>query len=185
MIKEIVSDPTLFSLIKQECSENGICVEICSDLMRDDDINDDLMSILKIDDYYNSRVMHSPPPSVDCLIVVKKDDTNYGLVLIELRNVKSVDSVKPKMIRPKFDTAVNVFLKTDFSHIFENERFGISFFKLWLVTNPYRWPAMSKEVYDTKVKGSALEVYQSQKPFRFRNKVALIQHKMPGSMVCL
>jgi len=53
-------------------------------------LHEDKFIVLKIDSYYNSLGLPKPPPSVDCLIIVKCD-TNicYDFYLVELKNIGS------------------------------------------------------------------------------------------------
>ena len=148
-------------------------------------LREDIIKILKVDKYYCSSRIHNPPRSIDCLIIIKTGENQFGLTLIELKNVSNARDLQPKDIRPKFDTTINDFLSLRFSEIFLNNHYQISYFRLWLVTDPYHWPPMSIEQYKKKLKGTVLELYLSDKPYQFGNKVALIEHKPPNTEVCL
>lgn len=185
MIDAVVSNPELFSLLRATCDDNNICVQICDDLLEGGSLREEVIKIIKIDEYYNSTKMHNPPPSIDCLIIIKTGENQFGLTLIELKNVSSAKYIKPSLIRPKFDTTIQDFLSSRFAEVFMNPLYQIAYFELWLVTNPYRWPPLSEDQYHKKVKGTALELYLSEKPYKFRDKIALIIHKPPDTEICL
>jgi hypothetical protein len=184
MFDAIITEPDLFPILRETCEENNICVKICDDLMENGELKENLIKILKVDGYYNSKNMHNPPPSIDCLIIIKTGENKFGLTLIELKNVSSPKGLNRKNIRSKFNTAINDFLSQLFSNIFLNDDYEISYFRLWLVTNPYRWPPMSEEQFSKKVKGTALDLFLSEKPYKFRGKIATIKHKPPNIEVC-
>ncbi len=186
MLDAIIMEPELFSILRSACKDNEICVKVCENLQDENgDLREDLIQILKVDEYFNSKWMHNPPPSIDCLIIVKTGHNQFGLTLVELKNVSSAKMLKPKDIRPKFDTTIKHFLSEIFAPIFLNTDYSIAYFRLWLVTNPYRWPPMTEEQYRKKLKGTVLEMYLSDKPYRFRNLTALIEHKPPNTEVCI
>lgn len=184
MINRILETEELFQITRSTCEENGICVNICDNLMIDDQLDSSKIIILKIDKYYNSSLMHNPPPSVDCLVIIKYGENEFGLTLVELKNVSNARDIRPNTIRPKFVTVLDDFLTIRFSSIFSEHAYNLSYLKLWLVTNPYKWPVMTNEQYEKKLKGTVLELYLSQKPLRFRNKVSMIEHKPPFVEIC-
>ena len=185
MFDLIICHSELSGILRRSCDENKICVEICDKLLSNDDLNDDLIQILKIDDYYSSRRMHNPPPSIDCLVILKTAENEFGLILIELRDVTGTSLVKPKDMLEKYKTTINNFMLDEFSSIFCNDNFTISFLKLWLITNPFKIPHLSDNQYNKKVKGTVLEQYNSIKPLKFKNKIALIEPKPPWQEICI
>lgn len=185
MIDLIMCHPELSGILRRSCDENNICIEICDELLVGDDLNDDLIQILKVDEYYSSKNMHNPPPSIDCLIILKTGENEFGFILVELRNVKGTALIKPKEIIGKYKTTVERFMLDEFSSIFCDDMFTVSFFKLWLVTNPFKIPNLSDEQYERKIKGTVLEQYNSVKPLRFKNKVAIIEPMAPWTEICI
>ena len=185
MINKIIADSELFAICRCTCEENGVGVQICGKLLNNKELKDDLISILKVDGYYHSKQMHNPPASIDCLIVVRTGQQEFGLTLVELRNVSTARDLKPTVIRPKFDTTIDRFLSSDFGYVFLCSEYEISSFQLWLVTNPYGWPHMPEDQYRSKVRGTVLEMYLSDKPYRFRGRIASITHKRPNPEICL
>ena len=188
MLDAIITEHDLFGITRSGCHENDICIHICEELLDNDgNIKEELIKILKIDEYYSSKKMKDKTPkSIDCLIVMKTGEKQFGLTLVELKNVSGSRDLHPRKIRPKFDTTINDFLSGKFSHIFLNEQYNISHFRLWLVTNPYRWPPnLSEDEYRKKVKSTVLEMYLFEKPYKFKNHIALIEHKPPSTEVCI
>lgn len=181
MFDEIYNNTELFSIRRNECSENGISVDFCEEIIHkyDDDV-----IILKIDEFYSSKRMNNPPPSIDCLIIIKNDDCSYRLVLIELRNVSSTKSITPSEIIPKFKTTIDDFLCSKFANIFLNESFNVSSFECYLVSDPLKLKGITQEIYEKKIKGTVYEAYALQKPFKFRKKAALVQVKIPNLRLC-
>lgn len=113
MFNKIQGNDVLYELITVYCSENSI--EVCLS----EDIEEDRILIIKPDLYYNSSRMHNPPPSIDCIIIIKcKDNLKYSMNLIELRDIKSPNGFDSKNIVEKFDTVINSFLQDIFSEIF-------------------------------------------------------------------
>nr|VFK40471.1 MAG: hypothetical protein BECKTC1821E_GA0114239_100762 [Candidatus Kentron sp. TC] len=188
MFDEIINCPELSGLLRQTCEENDVCVTVCDELIGDDGLlRHDLINILKVDKYYSSSKMHNPPASIDCLIIIKTGDREFGLTLVELKGVSDARGLIPRKIKPKFDTTVCEFLSGRFTDIFERSDFTISYFHLWLVTDPYKWLSMSEGEYRKKVKGTVLEMYLlggRSLQYQFRGRVATIKHMLPGQQVC-
>nr|VFJ78114.1 MAG: hypothetical protein BECKFW1821C_GA0114237_11672 [Candidatus Kentron sp. FW] len=165
MLDKITNHPELFGLLRQRCQENDIGVRICDELMDNGQLREGAIRILEVDAYYHSKNMHNPPPAIDCLIIIKTGEAQFGLTLVELKNVSSgrKADLKPRAIRPKFDTVIQDFLSEEFAPIFLDENIRISHLRLWLVTDPYRWPPMSEEEYRKKLKNVALRSFNFRK----------------------
>nr|VFJ87930.1 MAG: hypothetical protein BECKLFY1418B_GA0070995_100846 [Candidatus Kentron sp. LFY] len=147
MFDEITNHPDLCGLLRQTCEEMGIGVKVCDELMENGDLRQDRINILKIDAYFSTKRMREPSKSIDCLIIIKTGEREFGLTLVELKAVSSARRLTPREIKPKFDTTIKEFLSKQFANIFMNPGIGISYFRLWLVTNPYDWPPMPDEKY--------------------------------------
>ncbi|VFM95240.1 MAG: hypothetical protein BECKG1743D_GA0114223_101573 [Candidatus Kentron sp. G] len=185
MFDEIINCSELSGLLRQTCEENGVCVTVCDELIDNGLLRHDLIRILKIDTYYSSRIMHNPQASIDCLIIIKTGDREFGLTLVELKGVSNARGLTPKRIKPKFDTTVCEFLSGRFTDIFERSDFAISYFRLWLVANPYGYPP---ERYRRKIKDTVLGMYLTGKKslqYEFRGHKAIIEPMPPGQQVCL
>jgi len=134
MFEEILNNTELFALHRETCEENDIHVELSEKL------TDDKYIILKIDAFYStSNNMPKPPPSPDCLIIVKCDSNEcYDFYLVELKNIKSSSGFKIKNIRQKFTTVIDDFLGKRFAQIFLNPKYCINNFEMYFVSDPYK-----------------------------------------------
>lgn len=178
MFDEIIQNDELYGLIKSECSENRIFVEFDEQLEKDDD----KYIILKTDQYYNTIDFATPPPSVDCLIIVKcSSNQGYDFYLIELKNIKSKSGFDIENIRKKFETVIEDFLKTRFSDIFLNNSYNVNNLYLFFVSDPYKLGNITQKEYDIKIKtrGLKLKTFQLIKPFKFKGKRAEIKPSLP------
>ena len=179
-----MSDANLLPIIRSYCSENN--VEVCLSKGLEDTADDKLL-ILKIDAYYSSENgMHNPPASVDCLMLVKCDTNDcYDMYIIELRDINSPNGFDKKNIVEKFTTTINEFLSVKFKNIFYNDMYCFNSFKCYFVTDPYGCSGMTQEQYDEHIhaKGLKLDYFNSLKPFVFRDKLAMIEPKLPNPMI--
>ena len=158
------------------CSENNATVEFDSSLLIDNYLNDEKILILKPDNFYHSSRMHNPPPSPDCLILTRcTEKERYALYLIELRDVKDTKGLKYKDIVKKFNTMVNEFFP-EFEAIFSSTDYKIIAFYL-VTTYPKNSSQLSDDEYHSRIAGSALDAYGSQKPLKLFNKAVAIQPK--------
>jgi hypothetical protein len=168
MFETILSNEELFYLQKETCEENNVRVEFSKQLAEDNYI------ILKVDAYYNSSKMHNPPPSIDCLILVKCDTNEcYDFYLVELKDIKSSKGFEIENIQQKFATTINDFLNDKFKNIFD--AYCINDFKLYFVLS---------ETYCKKMGNSHLKVFTLQKsPYQFRKKIAVIEPIPSGDRI--
>lgn len=183
MIDEIMNHPDLFGIRRGECSENGISVQFCDDLIRNGELRDDSIVVLKPDEYYSSSRMHNPPPATDCLIIMKCGE-EYKITLVELREVSSARGVKPSEIEPKFKTVIERFMADEFADIFMSQQYRIASFETILVTDPYRLRGVNQTTYEQKIRGSVIESYLLRKPLVFRGHASLIKVKLPDPVLC-
>ena len=185
MFEQIDQHPDLYGILRGACEENKLCIAFCHLLKCDGEIDDNKIRILKIDSYYNSSRMHNPPPSIDCLIIISLGNNKFDFYLVELRDVAMTQLVRPDDIVPKFKTTVERFLHKDFSEIFLSSEIAINRFKLWLVTDPFHAASLTEEQYKKKIQGTVLEKFQTMKPLKFRDKIAMIEPKRPTPEICL
>lgn len=183
LFEKIDQHSELYGLTVSECRENNSNLMLGCCLLSRGEINDDLIRILKIDKYYSSCFMHSPPPSVDCLIIVKNGGS-YSYFMVELRDVKGAALVKPRDIMKKFETTVNDFINSRFRDVFV-DGIVLRAFQMILVTNPYKASGVKKESYNKKIKGTVLEQYNLLPPLRVGSKRAIIKPLLPGCVLCL
>lgn len=187
MIDEIHAHPELYGLIRNDCFENGIGVDIVPELLLQDGLlNHNKIVALKIDSYYSSRCMINPPRSVDYLIIVKCGDKNYDLYVIELRNVKNTRGVRRKEIHEKFKTVFFDFFEIRFPEIFKNPLLGkFNEIKLFIVTDPLK--LAPKNLTDSEIsrylKGTVLDAFANFVPFEFDERALLIEPKLPNPLI--
>lgn len=185
MFHKIEQHPDLYGLQRGSCSENGYCVTLCEALLDNGEPNDAIVKILKVDAFYNTCRMHEPPPSIDCLIIVKEVGIHeYSFYLIELRNVSGSPLIKPRDIRRKFETTLQQFIQSDFSNVFDIQSITLINFKSWLVTDPFNLVNVTQEQYEKKIKGTIYDQYTSIKPLRLKDKVCMIELILPNPMLC-
>jgi len=181
VFKEIYQNEELISIIVSYCEENNI--EICLSRTLNENSDDNLL-ILKIDNFFNSQKMHNPPPSVDCLILVKCDEcVGYDIYLVELKDINSAKKFDKNNIIAKFKTTIDDFLTTRFKEIFEKENYCN--FKCYFVSDPYNCSNLTQEEYDKKIRveGLKLDYFNNIKPFKFQDKIAMIEPRLPNPMI--
>ncbi len=178
LFEKILNNPSLFSILRSDCSENNMRVDFCEFL--EENFHDKVL-ILKIDDHYHSREMHNPPKSIDCIVLVKCDDGSYTMYLIELRDISSPSGFTPKEIKEKFNTSVDKFLKNDFSTVFQGENFKD--IRAFFITGAYGYISQEKFDESSKTRGLKTEIFQSQSPYEFDGKYFMIEPKVPYPMI--
>lgn len=187
MFDQIRNHPELFGLIRGTCSENNIGINFANSLLDGQgELRQDTVLILKTDHFYSSNRMHNPPPAVDCLVVVRCDGNNgFDYYLIELRNTRRTASVNLSEMKKKFDTVLQDFLGSKFKDIFFADGTFVNNIKLYLVTDPLgiRNRNLSEEEIRRIFRGTVLDAYGSMPPFRFRDKVLVIEPLLPDPMI--
>lgn len=117
MLARIRKHPVLSQLLRTECCENGVCVTISPD------VDAAKVLILKVDDYFNSLKVEKRPKSVDCLVLRECIAANYGLTLVELKNIVSTNHITMEEIRDKFSNTLSLFIeqifRAEFAYEFE------------------------------------------------------------------
>jgi len=163
MFETILLNSDLFGLCRETCEENNARVEFSKQLAEDNYI------VLKVDAYYNSLRIHNPPPSIDCLILVKCDTNEcYDFYLVELRDIKSSKGFEIENIQQKFATTIDDFLNDKFKDILD--AYCINDFKLYFVLGE-----KYSEKYRKKMGSSQLKPFTLKKlSYHFRNKIAVI-----------
>lgn len=153
--------------------------------MSGDEINDDVVLILKIDSYYNTQRMPNPPKSVDYVVIVKCEaDDGYDMYIIELRNVGDTSGVKPRDIRKKFETIFSDFFvrfNGEFEYIFAK----LKKLKLYLITDPLglKSKELDEDQIKERIKGTVIETFGFLTPFEFLGKAYLIEVKVPDPVI--
>jgi hypothetical protein len=186
MLEEIYNHPDLFEITRQPCVENGVGGHIARSLLVDGHLDSERVVILKIDAFYDSSRMHNPPPSPDCLVIVRCCDGSYSAYVIELRNVNSVRGVPRKEMLAKFKTALNDFIGERFKDIFwVDGQFRIKVLRLFLVTDPYAVSrrGMTGDDYRKYLKGTALDAFSSMEPLSVGGLVCPVEPILPNPII--
>jgi hypothetical protein len=187
MFSELMSHPDLYGIVRSSCWENNVGIVFSEDLLSDDGYPlHDRVLVLKLDEYYSSQRMHNPPPSVDCLVLVRcLEGDAYNLFLVELRNTKLTTSVRARDIKKKFDTAVFDFIKNRFQDIFLSDRFHIAKIELFLVTDPLRLVQknISEEEARKLYRGTVLDAYSGLEPLEAFGRYLQIKPILPNPAI--
>lgn len=181
MLNKIQKHKVLSELITCHCCENDIEVLLSSTLEK---ASDSRVLILKPDLYYNSIKMHNPPPALDCIIIIKCTKSNtYSINLIELRDINSSKGFNNENIVQKFKTVVYEFLQSTFSDIFLEETYCQ--FNCYFVSNPYKKKGLTQNEYDDLIKAKSLKLdyFNSMKPLKFKDKIAIIKSVLPVPII--
>lgn len=187
MIDLIQNDPELFSIIRTQCSENGIGINFCNDLLiNEDHLDPEKAIILKLDSYYCTQNMATPPKSPDYLVIVKCNDGSFNLHIAELRNVSRTTGVRQKEIREKFETVTADFLTTRFGQYFNSPNISYKRVQLLLITDPLglATKGLTAEQIKKFMRGTALDAYSSMKPLIFQNRALMIEVALPNPTIC-
>lgn len=179
IIDLIRNNSDLCGLSREGCSEHAVSVQIDDKLLIDGFVNHEKIIILKMDAYYHSDHMHNPPPSIDCLVIVRCDDGKYNFYLIELRDCKRTKRIRPREIKGKFVTIIDDFIGKRYEDIFVNCFKDVAVVNLWVVTDPLKTCGLSDEEYEKKVKGTVIDAYSSMKPMKVFGKYCLITPILP------
>nr|VFJ59628.1 MAG: hypothetical protein BECKDK2373B_GA0170837_108419 [Candidatus Kentron sp. DK] len=186
MLDEITNHLELSGLLRPRCKENDVCVTVCDELLENGLLRHDLIAILKIDAYFSSKRIHNPSQSIDCLIIIKTGEREFGLTLVELRKAPTsgrARRLKSGVIKPKFDNTIAGFLSNGFADIFMNPDFTISYFRLWVVSNRYG-SSLSSEQERKKARAARLEA-DMKNECKFMGKIFPIQRmSLDQARVC-
>lgn len=153
LIETIKSNSEIADFIKPKCEDGGICVEI------DESVSNENYVIIKVDEFYNSLKIKSPPPSVDCLIVQLCSNGSYRVLLVELKNVKQAKLIDNKNLTEKFRNTLFDFMSNRFKSIFDEHEFRT---QLLLCAG---------RVNDELNKSLTLDFLLGLRPIKFRNKL--------------
>ena len=145
---------------------------------------------VKVDDYYMGlHLGGETPKAVDFIVSVDCQCDAYVLYILELKKVRSPKAYTTENIIEKFETAIERFMKTEFSNIFLNDKYKYKDVKLYLVTTAYgnamgqaNFEAYYKLLAKTNKKDTLVnDCKLSSKYFRFRNFVRRIERNTSKS----
>ncbi|WP_414502675.1 hypothetical protein [Zymobacter sp. IVIA_5232.4 C2] len=181
VIKNIRENIQLAQCVRYTIEECGIGVQIGESLRDGDELIHEIIAILKPDAYYNSRDFRNPPKAADNVAIIK-DHENFDIYVIELKSAKKPRNIKIKDIKEKFEGVLNCFF-CEFKDIFKSD-YNLRKINLWLVCNPFNYQGdITDEIFRKKIKGTALEFFQSMKPMEFKGKAALIIPMLPPPVI--
>lgn len=189
ILNKVIQIPELFAIRRLDVSENGVGITFHPKLLSDQgDIRDDLVCILKLDEYhaYNTRTAHNPPKVIDNLVIVECCDGRISVYLIELRlsnGRRPTKRLHPSEIEEKFSTAIHDFIEKRYANVFSGDL--IKEIKAYLVADPWKHSGKenANELFAKKMKSSALDAYSSRKPFRLFGHSILISPIVPPDPV--
>lgn len=187
MLDEIQNDPAIYSLIRNDCHENGIGINFCDELFEAGEyIDPDKLVILKLDAFYDTKRMATPPKSPDYLIILRCPDNSYNLYVIELRNVSRTSGIPRADILEKFSTIVEDFFPNRFPNYFDTTSHKINNISFYLITDPYNLASRglnSQEIREY-LTGTNLDAYSSMEPLIYNGLPILIEPKLPNPTLC-
>ena len=160
LFQKIKNDHILSKIICQTCEDQGIGVEIDPRIPSED------ILILKVDDFYNSLNIKRPP-SPDCFIIFRCQNSGYGLAIVELKDTKEFELSN---LVGKFETCFRDFMEARFKNFFfrDYKRIDLYF--------------VSKNEVFRRDEGLKMKFLMNKK-FEFRNKIYTIKPRMPTPAV--
>lgn len=178
-------DARLVPYIKKTITDAGITVDVDPKLQPTEYV------AIKVDDYYAGLKIATPPKAVDYVVVVDCQCNWYAMYILELKNVNGPDRLDLNDIKEKFENTINGFLSDTFSEIFMNDRFKYKGVKLYLVSDAYGQVGKFKNhaeylrFRERINRRDTLKVDRNltQKVFRFRNKIMMIEYDMPPNPI--
>ncbi len=188
MIQEIKSCKELIPYLRDRIEDENIEVEI------EDNLREEQYAIIKVDDFYNSLHIASPPKSIDFVVTVDCECYSYVLYLLELKNVNSPQKLKIRDIQDKFHTAIYDFLTERFGYIFLNDKYKYKAIKLYLVSDAYGLSekyATYEEYRKIQDKKQRIQIKDSlrvdcnlaSRLYKFKGKIVQIHYDIPPNPV--
>lgn len=163
MLDRIKEHPILSKFIKDECSEQGVSIQI------DNRISQDSYIIISPDEFYNS-LKEKVFPSVDCIVIQKCNELDYKITLIELKSIRTAHNFVLENMIEKFQNTLANFISVRFKeNLFKNYKTV----DLYFVSNI--------ELHNIKKDrdlGLKLE-YLISKRFEYNGKRLMLRPKMP------
>jgi hypothetical protein len=128
LLQALLKDPSLAPLpsakplIRQDCADEGLCVEF------DINIDRSRILILDVDLYYKRLHMgNQTPKTVDCVIVQKCQSGGYLVYLVELKGHRSVRDIDNYALEEKFETTLYDFIGERLGHHFNDDAYKIRY----------------------------------------------------------
>ncbi|MCU0470511.1 MAG: hypothetical protein MUF58_18125 [Arcicella sp.] len=170
LIQKIQEDPILSKFLCDDCEENGVGINIGTEVKRDDFI------IIRVDEFYNKTVHDdSRPKSPDCLIIQHCGNNRFVLYLIELKAIKSLKTENMGDIRDKFQNCFSDFMSDRFREYFYNTDYEFVI-KLYFISDP-------RETKIDKGKATRMDSLLALRQPRFANRIYPIKPKNPNPII--
>lgn len=165
LLEELRKDKDLLPFICNECEENGVFVDISTDVK-------DIV-IISVDKYYNSFNEKTRLASPDCLIVQYCETGKYHLYIVELKNVAKAGLLDKNNIHEKFSTCLNDFMSSRFRNYFYNPNYDFDI-QLFLIAG---------HIEDKKIKNFKFDYLQGLRYFKFGSKMYGIRSINPNPLI--
>jgi hypothetical protein len=169
LIKRIQEDPILSEFLCDDCEENGVGIDVSTDVKRDDFI------IIRVDEFYN-KLVSTPPKSPDCLIIQHCGGNKFVLYIIELKAIETLKSEKLSDIRDKFQNCLSDFMSNRFRAYFYDTQYEFAI-KLLFISDP------SESKKESKNKPTRLDSLLAQPPCRFADKKYPLDFRKPNPVI--
>ena len=188
MIQEIKSCKELIPYLRDRIEDEKLEVEI------EDNLHEEQYAIIKVDDFYNSLHIASPPKSIDFVVTVDCECYSYVLYLLELKNVNSPQKLNIRDIQDKFHTTIYDFLTERFGYIFLKDKYKYKAIKLYLVSDAYGLSekyATYEEYRKIQDKKQRIQMKDSlrvdcnlaSRLYKFKGKIVQINYDIPPNPV--
>ncbi len=168
LLNNIKENQYLTDFIKDECSDERMCVEIDNKIAKNEYL------VIKVDDYYNSLGLTHTPASPDCLIVIKCKNSGYALAIVELKNINKAKRFDIENLTQKFTTCFNDFMSKRFKEYFDQDFQRI---QLFFVTKVNIHPSNRDPL-----RGLRLEALMNKR-FKFRKRNYMIRSYNPTPLI--
>lgn len=172
LIEALRQDPVVQPLLRDACEEEGIRVTLSPRLTPADVV------IIKPDAYYDTVRFATPPPSPDCLVVVRCGDGTYSVFVVELKNIGSPAGFTLDNLQAKFNTCLHDFMGSVLAHHFADA--PLRRVRLYFVTAPY---GPGKLAHDKLARTPKLDALLALPPFRYDNRNLGIEHHLPDPAI--
>ena len=166
-------DPRLLDYLKTTCAERGMSITLDPRLTPADVV------VLAPDVYYNTE-RPNPPPSPDCLVVVRCADGSYTVYIVELKDIESPAGFSIENMRAKFDTALHDFMSGVLGHYFNDPAYSLRRVRLYFVTAPY---GPNRAAADRLARTPKLDLLLSMRAFRYDGRPLGIEHHLPSPAI--
>lgn len=170
LIKRIQEDPILSKFLCDDCEENGVGINVSPLVKKEDYI------IIRVDEYYNSNLVHNPPKSPDCLIVQHCGGDKFVLYILELKAIATLKTEKLSDIRDKFQNCFDDFMTYRFPAYFYDGDYEFTI-KLILISDP------SESRKDNKGRPTRLDNLLALPHCRFSNKKYPLDFRKPNPTI--